>query len=72
MEETERRQIKLKQMIENAEDSIAGNKIIKELAVLRGMKDKDLEIKEKACDKAIEDDTKYIAELRTLLNENSI
>lgn len=73
MEEGKRRKEKLERLIANAEDSIIGNKIIKELVVLRGVKGSDLETKLKSCDKAIEDDQKYIEELKTLLaNENSI
>lgn len=71
MEEGQRRKEKLERMIENAHESIMANKIIKELVVLRGVKGKDLETKLKSCDKAIEDDEKYIKELETLLNENS-
>lgn len=72
MEERERRKIKLRTLIESVEDEIAGNKIIKELVVLRGKTGNDLETKLKACDKAIEDSYKYIEELKTLLsNENS-
>lgn len=69
MEERERREKTLKRLIENTEDEISGNKIIKELVVLRGMKGNDLETKLKACDKAIEDAYKYIEELNQLLNK---
>lgn len=72
MEESKRRKEKLKRLIENVEDEIAGNKIIKDLVVLRGMKGNELETKLRACDKAIEDAQKYIKELQNLLvNENS-
>lgn len=71
-EERTRRKEKLSKLIENVYDSIAMNQIIKDLAILRGVKGNDLETKLKACDKAIEDDTKYLKELEILLsNENS-
>lgn len=67
MEEGQRRKEKLERMIENCEESIMANKIIKELIVLRELKGNDLETRLKSCDKAIEDDEKYKAELETLL-----